>query len=190
MKIVITVVSGLIIFSTIVAHGHAQIPSVAASSGDMIYRAPFDLKLQIDKGHYYQQHFDRVPYVADNVVYLFVKENFGINVTITDDQISGISYQSDAAKADVTFKFTQEKAGGGQTTMMLITQNKLKRALHFDALMTIPGKQGAFKTSIVPIMPSLSNFESWPRPIVQLALQNFRFVDTGSTASQAAPAKQ
>lgn len=29
-----------------------------------IFREPFTLKLQIDKLHSYEQHFDKVPYVA------------------------------------------------------------------------------------------------------------------------------
>jgi hypothetical protein len=111
-------------------------------------------------------------------VYLFAGESFGINVTITDNQITGITYQSDPAKSDVSFKFTQEKLSKDETIMMLVTRNGLKRHLLFDALMTVPDKKGIFKTSIIPIEPGLTNFESWPDPIVQLVLRNFRFVES------------
>jgi hypothetical protein len=36
---------------------------------------------------------------------------------------------------------------------------------------------GFYKTSVVPIGPHLSNFESWPQPIDQLALNNFGFTE-------------
>jgi hypothetical protein len=64
--------------------------------------------------------------------------------------------------------------------MMLVTRNGLKHRLLFDALMTVPDKKGIFKTSIIPIEPGLSNYESWPHLIVQLVLRNFRFVESNS----------
>jgi len=158
----------------------AQAPPAPATPGP-VFRTPFDLKLQVDKKHYYQEHFADIPYVAGNDVYLFAGEHFGINVTITDNQITGIVYQSDPDKSDVDLKFWQEKSSAGPM-MMLVTHNKLKGRLLFDALMTIPEKQGTFKTSIIPIEPGLSNYESWPHPIVQLVLRNFRFVERASTA--------
>ncbi|MFZ1083560.1 MAG: hypothetical protein WAN35_01195 [Terracidiphilus sp.] len=147
-----------------------------------VYRAPFDLKLHIDKKHYYEQHFDKVPFVIDNDVYLFVGENFGVNVTIVDNQITGLTYQPNSNKSDIGFEFMQEKLNKDEMMMMLVTHNGLKLRLLFDALMTIPDKKGILKTSIIPIEPGLSNFESWPHPIVQLVLRNFRFVESSPAA--------
>jgi hypothetical protein len=107
-------------------------------------------------------------------VYLFAGENFGINVAITNDQISRVTYQRDIAKADVEFKFTQEDSPNGPM-MMLVTRNKLKHKLFFDALMTVPNRKEVYKTNVLPVERALSNFESWPHPIVQLVLRNFRF---------------
>jgi len=150
------------------------------SAQEPVFRTPFDLKLHMDKEHYYQQHFDKVPYVIENDVYLFAGESFGINVTVTDNQISGVTYQPDPAKSDVWFIFTQEILKGVPEMMMLVTRNGLKHRLLFDALMTVPDKKGIFKTSIIPIEPGLSNYESWPHLIVQLVLRNFRFVESNS----------
>ncbi|WP_263373407.1 hypothetical protein [Granulicella aggregans] len=146
---------------------------------DPVFRSPFALKLHVDDPRYYEQKFDHVPYVASGDVYLFAGEAFGVNVTTAGDRLTGITYQSDPAKADVEFKFTQEKAPRG-FMMLLVTRNKLKKKLFFDAMMTVPGKTGIFNTSVLPIDPGLSNFESWPHPIVQLALRNFRFSETHS----------
>jgi hypothetical protein len=41
--------------------------------------------------------------------------------------------------------------------------------------MTIPGKEEILKTNVLPVEPNLSDFESWPHPIVQLVLRDFRF---------------
>jgi len=143
----------------------------------LVFRPPFDLKLKIDKEHYYQEHFAEIPFVAAGDVYLFAGESFGINVTVVDDKITGVTYQPDSAKCDVSFRFSQEKLDKNEMIMMLTTRNGLKHRLLFDALMTVPGKKGVFKTSILPIEPGLSNYESWPDPIVQLVLRNFRFVE-------------
>jgi hypothetical protein len=67
--------------------------------------------------------------------------------------------------------------------MMLVIRNKLKRRLYLDALMTLPGKEEILKTNIVPVEPNLSDFESWPHPIVQLVLRNFRFSESGSKSA-------
>jgi hypothetical protein len=143
-----------------------------------VFRPPFALKLRLDGQRNYEEKFERIPYVAANEVYLFAGETFGVNLTITDDQVSGIAYQQDAAKANVELRFTQEQAKNG-LMMLLVVRNGLKRKLFFDALMTIPGKEGFFKTTVLPVEPNLSNFESWPHPIVQLVLRNFRFSEKG-----------
>src|ERR1700740_277004 len=161
----------------------AQSPApTGAVAQESAFRAPFVLKLHVDNEHYYEETFDRVPYVAENEVYLFAGETFGINVTISENQLSRIIYQRDPAKADVEFKFTQEKSPN-RLTMLLVIRNKLKRKLYLDALMTIPEKKEIFKTSVLPVEPNLSDFESWPHPIVQLVLRNFRFSENGSKQS-------
>jgi hypothetical protein len=145
-----------------------------ADAEEPVFRAPFTLKLHIDKARYYEEHFDKIPYVDKNDVYLFAGENFGINVTLVNDQISRVTYQRDITKADVEFKFTQENSSDGPM-MLLVTRNKLKHRLFFDALMTVPSRKEVYKTTVLPVESKLSNFESWPHPIVQLVLRNFRF---------------
>jgi hypothetical protein len=152
----------------------AQTPT-EASVPVPVFRDPFTLKLRVDKDHYYEERFEKAPYVADNDIYFFAGDHFGINVTMKGDQISGVSYQPNVAKADVEFKFTQDKAPDGRAMMMLVITSKLKRQLFVDALMTVPGKKEIYKTSVLPVQPGLAGFESWPHPIVQLVLRNLRF---------------
>jgi hypothetical protein len=165
-----------LVFTTLVASSACFPQAKRATPEDRVFRAPFKLKLHVDDHRYYEQSFDRIPYVVGNDVYLFVGEAFGLNVTVTENEVSHIAYQKDAAKADVELNFTQEKSPNGWM-MMLVTRNRLKRKLFFDALMTVPGKKELYKTSVLPVEPGLSNYESWPHPIVQLVLRNFRFSD-------------
>ena len=154
---------------------HASTVSNAQAESQPVFRKPFVLKLAIDSQHYYEEKFKPIPYVADNTVYLFSGESFGINCAVNGDQITGIVYQPDLSKADVTFHFKQLTALNGRFMMLLTTQNTLKRPIQFDALMTVPGSKDIHKTNVLPVEAGLASFESWPHPIVQLALRNFRF---------------
>ena len=167
-------VAVLLLSGSVIALPHEQVPTDVNPQAT-VFRDPFTLKLQVDKGHFYEERFDKIPYVAGKDVYLFVGEDFGVKMTTINDEISQVTYEREPAKADVAFKFTQEVSDGRPTMMMLVIQNRLKRRLFLDALMTVPNKKGIYKTSIVPIEKGLSNVESWPHPIVQLVLRNFRF---------------
>ena len=149
---------------------------ISATTNAVTFREPFTLKLTIDKDRYYEESYTNgIPYVYANDVYLFCGEAFGINTKIEKDKIVTISYQRETKKADVELKFSQDKMDDGKVITMLVIRNRLKKRLYVDALMTMPEKSGIFKTSIVPIEPGLSNYESWPHPIMQLVLRNLRF---------------
>ena len=141
------------------------------------YREPFTLRVRVDKSHYYEEHYDkRIPYVSDNEVYLFSGENFGVHLTAKSEEGIDVTYEPDPKKADVWLNFAQPKEPG--VGMMLTIKNNLKQKLRVDALMTVPGKLGIYKTSILPIEAGLSDFESWPHPIVQLVLRDFRLSES------------
>jgi len=145
-----------------------------------VFRPPFDLKLHIDKKPDWEQHIDRTPFVAGNEVFVFPGERFGINVTVKDNQIASIAYEPDGAKSDIEFHFSQEKITDTMSIMMLVTRNGMKRTLVFDARMSIPKEKEPFPTGITPIEPGLSSYESWPNPITEIVLSNFRLTDTAA----------
>lgn len=155
-----------------------QTPSSESASA-AVFRDPFTLKLHVDNGPDYEEHFDKAPYVADNAVYLFAGDSFGINLAISGDEISDVTYVKNAGKADVAFHFKQMRSHG-RNMMLLMIQSKLKRNLPMDASMTVPGAKGSYKTSILPLGAGLSSFESWPQPIIQVVLKNFRFAQQPS----------
>lgn len=173
MKIILPWLSLLMILSYALL-AQEQSPTAEAAP---TFREPFTLKLRVDKQHYYEQHFDKVPYVAGSDVYLFLDDHFGVNLTDTKAELLTVTYQPDSGKADVLLSFTQETDGKGNPFMMLSVQNKLQRGFSYDALMTVPTRKEILKTHVLPVEARLSNFESWPHPIVQLVLRNFRFSD-------------
>jgi hypothetical protein len=151
----------------------AQNATAKAKSSGM--REPFTLRLKIDKEHYSDVHYDRQPYVSENEVYLFSGDKFGVNLVVNDGRVVEVRYQPDVTKADVWFGFEQPKEFGDGLGMALTIDNKTKRALSMQALMSVPGKKDVFTTTILPIKPGKSGLESWPHPISQLVLGNLKF---------------
>ena len=153
----------------------------AANTNGATFREPFTLKLHVDKEHYFEQEFPKTPYVYQDEVYLFKGDAFGIDLQITIGVIRGILYQSDTNKAAVSFRFTQDVKDDGEPMMLLVIENRTKHKLFVDALMTVPAKERPQKTSILPVEPGLSSYESWPHPIVQLVLRNIRLTEKPNT---------
>jgi hypothetical protein len=165
--------------------------SICADSGSaktgtngVVFREPFTLKLHVDKEHYYEQGFSKIPYVYRNDVYLFKGDSFGVDLHITNGAVQGVSYQPDTNNAAVSFRFTQEIKDDGNAMMLLVIQNHTQHKLFMDALMTMPQREKPASTSILPIESGLSGYESWPHPIVQLVLRNIRLTETPKTKFQ------
>jgi hypothetical protein len=134
-------------------------------------RGPFTVKLKLADGTRFEKDVADVPYIADSEVHIFAGESFGLNATISDGEVSQLAYQKNSKKADIELSFSQQKS-----LMILMTNNKLKRELHFDALITLPGETRTHATSTIRIRPGLSSFESWPYPILELTLRNFQLL--------------
>lgn len=137
------------------------------------FREPFVLQLPMDDKNYYEQKFEKIPFVYENTVLLFNNEKFGINIKLSENGKFDIVYEKDSEKADVSLSFSQITLDKN-LMMMLEIKNNTKKTLTMEGLMTVPSKKGVKPTSIIPISPGLSSFESWPHPIVQLALKNIQ----------------
>jgi hypothetical protein len=157
----------------LVALTHAADEAKTPAAG-AVFREPFTLKLQVDKEHYYEEKVGKIPYVHSGAVYLFKGDEFGLTLDIQNNSVRSVKYQKDVKKADVTLKFAQEVQPDGAAMMMLQIHNNTKRTLNLDAMMTVPGHKEIAKTTILPVRPGLSGFETWPHPIVQLVLLNIR----------------
>ena len=155
-------------------------------------RAPFDLKLHIDKNPErpeFVRHFEQTPYVEGGKVYVYAGERIGINVTLKDGQIVSVTYGPDSSTSDISFSLKQEQIKEDFNIMMLVTRNGLKRTLTFDAAMiipegTIPEGKGPIKTGISPVDPGQSGYESWPNPIIRMVLSNFKLTDAATAAQK------
>jgi len=115
--------------------------SSQAFAENSTFRDPFTLQLPIDKKQYYEQKFEKIPFVYENTVLLFVNESFGINLKPSQSGKIDVIYEKNIEKADVSLEFTQKKLGKN-LTMMLQIKNNTKKTLVMQGLMTVPGKKG------------------------------------------------
>jgi hypothetical protein len=89
------------------------------------FRAPFDLHLEIDKGRYYEEHFQHMPYVAGDAVYLFNGDEFGVKLSAGASGSTVVEYQANPDNADVTFKLSQMADETGRAMMVLSFEIRL-----------------------------------------------------------------
>lgn len=140
-------------------------------------RAPFTLTLHVDRERYYEEHIGEMPYVYQNGIYLMKGDKFGVAIDVRDGKLVAVRYQPDLETADVTFEFTQQVEPDGSAMMMLTLRNRTAHSLKMKALMTVPGEKDSFETSIVPLRAGLTNFESWPHPIVKLLVHDLQIAN-------------
>jgi hypothetical protein len=142
--------------------------------GTTRFRPPFTLNLHIDNEQYYQERFDETPYVIEGGVNLFKGDRFGVTLNVENAAVRAVAYQANIEAADITFDFNQRAERGGKAMMVLTIRNRTNHTILIDALMTVPGQQNAHATNLLPVGAGLTNYESWPHPIVQLLLFDFR----------------
>jgi len=112
-------------------------------------------------------------HVLNNVVFISPEEKFGVNLAATAEGMPlTISEEPDPKKANLVLSFKQEKG------MMLFTiENRTEHWLAYEAGMSVPKRDGFYKTSVLPVGPHLFSLESWPHAIDRLALKNFSFTE-------------
>lgn len=153
---------------------------------NLTFREPFTLRIRADKDSVYEERFERkIPFVADNDVYLFCGESFGLSLGVASGEVASVAYQPNKEQADIELELTQEIGPNGEPLTMLVLKSNVPQTLYLDALMTLPERKEIFHTTILPLQPGMSGYESWPHPIVQLVLRNLRFKESPPNAPEA-----
>lgn len=142
-----------------------------------LLRKAFTVELQVeDKKQPYIEHFENVSFVADNSVYLFPGDDFGVDLTVTNGKVVTVVYDPRPKKADVEFTFTQLRAANNKRPFMILgVENRLARVVAFNAVLTLPEKKKDHETHIFKIQKGENRMYSWPSPTMKVALVDFRF---------------
>ena len=115
------------------------------------------------------------PIVQDNVISIFPGETFYIAFDLGEYGPENLRTVESTDNSTNTLKmsFAQESDAG----MILFINNSSKRYIKYDLEMMLIDSEDIYKTSSCPLMPEISNYESWPHPIFQLVMSNFHWVD-------------
>lgn len=179
--VVLTILAAVLGLSAwcLAANEPAESAPAQGNATNPTFREPFTLRIRADKDNVYEERFERkIPFVADNDVYLFCGESFGLSLGVASGEVASVAYQPNKEQADIELELTQEIGPNGEPLTMLVLKSNVPQTLYLDALMTLPERKEIFHTTILPLQPGMSGYESWPHPIVQLVLRNLRFKET------------
>lgn len=127
-----------------------------------------------------------LPVVLDGTVNIYPSEKLAVEVTVTDEEISDLTFVENASNPDrtITIEFYQDKKLGDGYGMMLIVNNPFDRYLRYEAFIENVEKQEFEYTSSCPVGPGLTSYEIWPYPIIHLALTKFRLLPKDATEGE------
>jgi hypothetical protein len=148
------------------------------AQNDNEFRDAFTLKLAVDSTTFYQQDVARSKYIVkDDILQIYPGEHIFIEAEVKGDKIESMKVVKENKNPSKTIEieFSQDVSGRQNKGMMLQVSNPFDKILHYDAIMNVVGKNGWFETSIIPIKPKLTNFETWPQVIITLVLNHWRF---------------
>lgn len=140
-------------------------------------REAFTLQLAVDQKTYYEQEIAVTPYfVQDLVLQIFPSEEIFIEVEVENDSIKTMKTVRENLNPQktITLHFYQTKKDKSPTGMFLKVYNPFDEILHYEALMFVVGDDRLLETSIIPVSPQLTNYETWHDAIVSLVLVNWR----------------
>ena len=148
------------------------------SQNDIPKRNSFKLEIAANETQQYAADIPEGPYfVKDKILQIYCGEKIFVECEIQADTISKMKVVEKNINPEKTIviEFTQNSENRKEISTQLLVKNPFSKPLNYDAFMFTPISQQWKSTSIIPIRPTLQNFEHWPHAIITLALQNWRF---------------
>lgn len=111
----------------------------------------------------------------DGIITIEPKDKVYAEVTVTNGRIAEVTQIESILSPEktITFEFSETKHG-----TMLSVQNPFDQPIKYSINMV--DYSGNFhKTSSCPVMAGGGAFESWPHPIPQIVISDFRFLEDG-----------
>lgn len=143
-------------------------------------REAFTLTLKVDGTDYYQQEIEETPYfVKESILQIYPGEKLNIEVEIENDSIVSMTTvkKNLHPKKTIVVHFHQIEGKKTDTDMILNVKNPFNKTLRHKALMFTTNSNELQPTSIIPIRPTLENFETWGYPIISLILVEWELTD-------------
>ena len=150
--------------------------SLCFAQNDRPQRDAFSLKLAVDGKQYYGMDVNVAPYfVKDKVLQIYPGDKLFIETEIKNDTIFSMKVvkENKFPKKTIELEFVQEAEDRAHKHMMLSVKNPFDKILKYDAFMYRVGSDTFVSTSIIPVMPGISGYETWQDVIITLVLDKW-----------------
>ena len=140
-------------------------------------REPFTLRLPVDGVNYYEQQVAGTPYfVKEKTLQIYPGEKLFIEVEIKKDTIFSMRVVKEKLSPEKTIEidFSQSVKENKSEMMMLKVTNPFGKVLEYKAIMYIVGQDNWINTTISPVQPKLTGYETWPDVIITLVLDKWK----------------
>lgn len=140
---------------------------------DANMRPPFELKLFVNDSTFFNAPMNASQYVYNKkTIQVFPGDSLLIEADLSGDSLVNLKVVSENIHKDKTIKifFSQSAEGRVHQQMILKVVNPFPKMLNYSAQINLLTQKKWVKTSIMPIMPGLVSYETWPDLITTIAL--------------------
>ena len=140
-------------------------------------RANYTVQFRLKDGSEYKQTFALTypPVQNDTFVTIFPGESLRLEATVEGDRITKLKPATPTADPARTISL-ELKQMDGKAGMMLLMTNPFPQPLKYRAGIHVPDLDGLRKTSSCSVLAGKSGFESWPYPLFEMVLTDFRLL--------------
>jgi hypothetical protein len=145
-------------------------------NNDLPKREAYQLKLAVDGENFYQEDVKPTDYVyPDNSIQLYPGEKVYLEVELKNGAIKSLKSVKQNLYPEKTLEisFTQSTEGKIHAQMILKVVNPFDKKLDYTANIYLMMQKKWISTSIIPVLPKLSSYETWPDLIVTIALSGW-----------------
>ncbi|MBX2905692.1 MAG: hypothetical protein KF744_06620 [Taibaiella sp.] len=143
-------------------------------------RTPYTLKLVVDEENFFESEIAAGKYVnGQNAVQVYPGESILLEADLKDGKIGTLSCVKENLHPErtITVSFMQHTTGKKHELMMLEVTNPFSERLSYQAGIYLMKSEKWVKTSVLPILPKLKVYETWPDMIVSIALTDWALGD-------------
>jgi hypothetical protein len=147
-----------------------------AQTVDSNARPPFELKLFVNDSTFYNAPMNASQYVYNKkTIQVFPGESLFIEAELSGDSLVNLKVVPENIHKEKTIKisFSQSVEGRIHQQMILSVVNPFSKKLDYSAQINLLNQKKWVKTSIIPVLPGLVSYETWPDLITTIALYDF-----------------
>jgi hypothetical protein len=167
MKIITLILS--FVFRTAICFGQ---------SNDLPQRDAFKLNIAVDDTNFYSADIKASSYILpENTIQLYTGEAIFVEVELDNKEIKSMKVVKENLHPEKTLiiSFSQQTDGKIHKGMMLKIENPFDKKIEYKAKMFLMKYNKWAPTSIQPVQPKLTSFETWTDLIVTIALTGWEF---------------